>query len=63
MKIRILPSALKDLARSRRFYERHGEGLGKLSAADRQAGQKLEDAGVLIAKRWLEQFVPCEPKG
>ena len=28
MKIRILPSALKDLAKSRRFYERHGVGLG-----------------------------------
>ena len=28
MKIRILPSALKDLARGRRFYERQGEGLG-----------------------------------
>ncbi len=33
----------------------------KLSATNRQAGQKLEDAGLLIAKRWLEQFVPREP--
>lgn len=32
----------------------------KLSATDRQAGQKLEDAGLLIAKRALEQFVPKE---
>lgn len=29
MKIRILPSALDDLARGRRFYERQGEGLGQ----------------------------------
>jgi plasmid stabilization system protein ParE len=28
MKIRVLPSALRDLARGRRFYERQGEGLG-----------------------------------
>jgi hypothetical protein len=33
----------------------------KLSTTNRQAGQKLEDAGLLIAKRWLEQFVPSEP--
>ena len=32
----------------------------KLAATNRQAGQKLEDAGLLIAKRWLEQFVPSE---
>jgi plasmid stabilization system protein ParE len=28
MKIRILPSAMKDLAKGRRFYERQGESLG-----------------------------------
>lgn len=28
MRIRILPSALKDLAKGRQFYERQGEGLG-----------------------------------
>jgi plasmid stabilization system protein ParE len=28
MKIRILPSAMRDLARGSRFYERQGEGLG-----------------------------------
>lgn len=32
----------------------------KLSSADHQSGQKLEDAGLLIAKRTLEQFVPKE---
>jgi sugar phosphate isomerase/epimerase len=32
----------------------------KLANTDRQAGQKLEDAGLLIAKRTLEQFVPPE---
>jgi len=30
----------------------------KLSTADHQAGQKLEDAGLLIAKRYLSQWVP-----
>jgi sugar phosphate isomerase/epimerase len=30
-------------------------------AQSRQAGQKLEEAGLLIAKRALEQFVPAEP--
>ena len=30
----------------------------KLSTADHQAGQKLEDAGLLIAKRYLAQWVP-----
>ena len=29
MKIRILPTALKDLARGRQFYERQGERLGE----------------------------------
>ena len=29
-------------------------------SGDRQAGQKLEDAGLLIGKRTLEQFVPPE---
>ncbi len=33
----------------------------KLANANRQAGQKLEDTGLLIAKRTLEQFVPKEP--
>lgn len=28
MKIRVLPSAVKDLAKGRRFYARQGEGLG-----------------------------------
>ena len=28
MNIRILPSALKDIERGRRFYERQGQGLG-----------------------------------
>jgi sugar phosphate isomerase/epimerase len=32
----------------------------KLSGANRQAGQKLEDAGLLVAKRTLGQFVPRE---
>ncbi len=32
----------------------------KLANTDHQAGQKLEDAGLLIAKRTLEQFVPPE---
>jgi sugar phosphate isomerase/epimerase len=31
-----------------------------VSSVDRQAGQKLEDAGLLIGKRTLEQFVPKE---
>jgi sugar phosphate isomerase/epimerase len=30
----------------------------KLAATDRQAGQKLEDTGLLLAKRFLEQLVP-----
>ena len=30
----------------------------KLSEIDQQAGQKLEDAGLLLSKRFLEQFVP-----
>ena len=30
----------------------------KLSGTDRQAGQKLEEAGLLLAKRFLEQWVP-----
>ncbi|MEW6304042.1 MAG: type II toxin-antitoxin system RelE/ParE family toxin, partial [Verrucomicrobiota bacterium] len=29
MKVRILPSALEDLARGRDFYELQGEGLGE----------------------------------
>jgi sugar phosphate isomerase/epimerase len=32
----------------------------KLATTDHQPGQKLEDAGLLIAKRHLEQFVPRE---
>jgi sugar phosphate isomerase/epimerase len=32
----------------------------KPATADRQAGQKLEDAGLLIARRMLEQYVPKE---
>jgi sugar phosphate isomerase/epimerase len=28
--------------------------------ASRQSGQKLENAGLLLSKRFLEQFVPCE---
>ena len=32
----------------------------KLSETPRQAGQQLEDAGLLVAKRTLEQFVPRE---
>ena len=32
----------------------------KLSETNRLAGQKLEDAGLLVAKRTLEQFVPKE---
>jgi sugar phosphate isomerase/epimerase len=32
----------------------------KLSGENRQAGQKLEEAGLLIGKRTLEQFVPKE---
>lgn len=31
-----------------------------LATTQRQAGQRLEDAGLLIAKRMLEQFVPKE---
>jgi sugar phosphate isomerase/epimerase len=34
-----------------------------LAAKTPQAGQKLEDAGLLIAKRTLEQFVPAEAAG
>ena len=34
----------------------NNEGLG----TNRQAGQELEDAGLLAAKRTLEQFVPRE---
>ena len=30
----------------------------QLASTNRQAGQKLEDAGLLLAKRFLEQFVP-----
>src|SRR5580700_6272391 len=30
----------------------------KLASVDHQSGQKLEEAGLLIAKRTLEQFVP-----
>src|SRR5712691_11415932 len=33
----------------------------QLEKTNRQAGQKLETAGLLIAKRTLEQFVPVEP--
>ena len=32
----------------------------QLTGANRQAGQKLEDAGMLVARRMLEQFVPAE---
>jgi sugar phosphate isomerase/epimerase len=32
----------------------------KLAPGEQQAGRKLEEAGLLIAKRWLEQFVPKE---
>jgi hypothetical protein len=32
----------------------------KLAAVDYQPGQKLEEAGLLLAKRALEQFVPKE---
>lgn len=32
----------------------------KLASVDHQSGQKLEEAGLLIAKRTLEQFVPKE---
>jgi sugar phosphate isomerase/epimerase len=32
----------------------------KLSCRDRIAGQKLENQGLLLAKQWLEQFVPRE---
>jgi sugar phosphate isomerase/epimerase len=32
----------------------------QLTGVTRQAGQKLEDAGLLLAKRTLEQFVPPE---
>ena len=31
-----------------------------LAPGNRQAGQKLENAGLLIGKRTLEQFVPRE---
>lgn len=31
-----------------------------LAPETRQAGQKLEQQGLLLAKRWLEQFVPSE---
>jgi hypothetical protein len=30
----------------------------KLSPTDRQHGQKLEDAGLILSKRFLQQFVP-----
>jgi sugar phosphate isomerase/epimerase len=33
----------------------------QLAQTHRQAGQKLEEAGLLIAKRTLEQYVPVEP--
>ncbi len=33
----------------------------KLSQSTRQAGQKLEQAGLLLAKQTLERFVPKEP--
>ena len=32
----------------------------QLARTDRQAGQKLENAGLLIARKTLEQFVPAE---
>jgi len=31
-----------------------------LAPETRQAGQKREHEGLLLAKRWLEQFVPSE---
>lgn len=37
-------------------YRDHGAEAG-----DALAGQKLEDAGLLIARRTLEQYVPAEP--
>jgi sugar phosphate isomerase/epimerase len=43
-----------------RDHEPAPRGDIKLSGMQRQAGQKLEEAGLLAAKRTLEQFVPKE---